>query len=166
MGQDTSKIDRPKLREKIARIICCFAKNNNSCAECKENTPTSPFPDCFPDIREETDQLLSLISKEFTMGEEAEPNPSPNPSRYGQEKEMNEGFLTANDSSWVARHMVESMDCQLFEQLRPSVLFQPRVFKDGDKWCCLRDENLMEGVVGFGDTPNEATLEFDKEWGS
>ena len=145
MGQDTSKIDRPKLREKIARIICCFAKNNNSCAECKENTPTSPFPDCFPDIREETDQLLSLISKEFTMGEEAEPK---------------------DDSSWVARHMVESMDCQLFEQLRPSVLFQPRVFKDGDKWCCLRGENLMEGVVGFGDTPNEATLEFDKEWGS
>ena len=49
-------------REKIARIICCFAKDNNSCAECKQNIPPNlVFPDCFNDIREETDKLLALI---------------------------------------------------------------------------------------------------------
>ncbi len=54
------KLDRPD-REKIARAICCFAENNKNCAECKHNTPTSPFPDCFSDIREDTDKLLALI---------------------------------------------------------------------------------------------------------
>ncbi len=51
--------DRPD-REKMARIICCFAKNNEGCTQCEYNTPRSPFPDCFPDIREETDKLLAL----------------------------------------------------------------------------------------------------------
>ena len=74
------------------------------------------------------------------------------------------GYLTVSDSSWVAQHMVESVTCQMNEQLRPSVLFQPRVFKDGDTWCCLKGENLMEGVAGFGGTPDEATRAFDKEW--
>lgn len=60
--------------------------------------------------------------------------------------------------------MVESIVCQMNEQLRPSILFQPRVFKDGDRWCCLKGENLTEGVAGFGDTPDKATREFDKEW--
>jgi len=75
-----------------------------------------------------------------------------------------QGFLAENDSSWVAQHMVESVNIQRNEQLRPSVLFKPRVFKDGDMWCCLLGENLMEGVVAFGKTPDEATREFDKQW--
>ena len=41
--------DKPS-REKIARIICCFAKENNSCAECKENIPGHSFPDFFCSI--------------------------------------------------------------------------------------------------------------------
>jgi len=49
------------LREAIARIICCFSKENKTCSECKENTPKTPFPDCFEDIRNHTDQILSLI---------------------------------------------------------------------------------------------------------
>ena len=48
-----------EVREKIARIICCFAKINQSCGKCEFNTERSPFPDCFPDIREDTDQLLT-----------------------------------------------------------------------------------------------------------
>ncbi len=48
-------------REKIARVICCFANENESCADCKENHPGSLFPDCFSDIREHTDQLLALF---------------------------------------------------------------------------------------------------------
>ncbi len=61
---DTRELDRPELREKIARAICCFAKDNKCCAECKYNTPKSPFPDCFCDIRENTDQILALFSDE------------------------------------------------------------------------------------------------------
>ncbi len=52
------------LREQIARIICCFAKDNNNCAECKENTlPNLRFPDCFADIRSGTDRILALIKE-------------------------------------------------------------------------------------------------------
>lgn len=58
---EQKRLDRPELREKIARILCCFAKDNKSCAECEYNTIDSPFPDCFEDIREETDKLLPLI---------------------------------------------------------------------------------------------------------
>lgn len=51
-------------REKIARIICCFAQENKNCDECKHNTAAFPFPDCFVDIRENTDKLLSLFPNE------------------------------------------------------------------------------------------------------
>ena len=33
-----------------------------------------------------------------------------------------------------------------------------RVFRDGNKWCCVEDDfiNLQESFAGFGDTPLEA----------
>lgn len=46
----------------------------------------------------------------------------------------------------------------------PHVRMRPNVFPDGDKWCCLYGENIMEGVVGFGDTPADACAVFDSEW--
>ena len=48
------------VREQVARIICCFAKENNSCAECGE-ARLSPFPNCFDDIERETREILSLL---------------------------------------------------------------------------------------------------------
>lgn len=47
---------------------------------------------------------------------------------------------------------------------RPSVQFRPNVFIDGDQWCALYGANLMEGVAGFGDTPDAAMWDFDREW--
>ena len=47
---------------------------------------------------------------------------------------------------------------------RPSVLYRPTVAPDGDKWCALYGPNLMGGVCGFGDTPEEAMRDFDKNW--
>jgi len=67
---ETERLDRPELREKIARITCCFAKLNKSCAECLETIPAFPFPDCYSDMREETDQLLALIPDEKVVVEE------------------------------------------------------------------------------------------------
>ena len=53
------------IKEGLARIICCFAKRNTGCDDCEENTFSSPFPDCFPDIREDTDQILSYLKAEI-----------------------------------------------------------------------------------------------------
>lgn len=46
----------------------------------------------------------------------------------------------------------------------PSVLYRPRIFPDGDQWCCLYGDNLQVGVAGFGNTPEQACREFDKVW--
>ena len=43
-------------------------------------------------------------------------------------------------------------------------LLHPRVFLDGNKWCALYGENLMEGIAGFGDSPILAVYDFNKAW--
>ncbi len=52
----------------------------------------------------------------------------------------------------------------LSEYERPSVKYRPTVVPDGNKWSALYGENLMEGVCGFGDTPEEAMRDFDNNW--
>ena len=47
---------------------------------------------------------------------------------------------------------------------RPCVLWKPRLFIDGNQWCALLGENIQEGVVGFGDSPDAAMWEFDVAW--
>ncbi len=48
--------------------------------------------------------------------------------------------------------------------LLPHVLMRPKIQMDGNQWCALYGENLMEGVAGFGDTPELAMVAFDKAW--
>ena len=43
-------------------------------------------------------------------------------------------------------------------------ILNPSIRKDGDKWCVLYGNNLQDGIYGFGDTPYEAILEFNKAW--
>ena len=50
------------------------------------------------------------------------------------------------------------------EMMRPSVLFRPKIFRDGNQWCALYGEDLQNGVAGFGDSPAEAMHDFDKSW--
>ena len=40
-----------------------------------------------------------------------------------------------------------------------------RVFKDGDKWCALRGENLQSGDAAFGENPHQALSRFLKSYG-
>jgi len=50
------------------------------------------------------------------------------------------------------------------EMTRPCVVWKPRVFIDGNKWCALYGESLQDGVAGFGDSPSDAMFEFDRAW--
>ena len=50
------------------------------------------------------------------------------------------------------------------ETERPSVLFRPRIYKDGNSWCALYGDNLQSGIAGFGDTPEKACAAFDEAW--
>jgi len=36
-------------------------------------------------------------------------------------------------------------------------------YKDGDAWCILLGDNIQEGICGFGDTKEDAFIEFLKE---
>jgi len=47
---------------------------------------------------------------------------------------------------------------------RPSYLLRPRIFIDGNKWCALYGQNLQDGVAGFGDSPELAYQDFDRQW--
>lgn len=49
---------------------------------------------------------------------------------------------------------------------RPSVLFKPAIYLDGDKWCALYGDDLQAGVSGFGDSPEDAMRDFDAAWRS
>lgn len=48
------------------------------------------------------------------------------------------------------------------EMARPSVVYKPSIGPDGDMWCVLLGENLMEGIAGFGKTVAEAMTNFDQ----
>lgn len=50
------------------------------------------------------------------------------------------------------------------ERLRPFMLLKPKMLPDGNKWCALYGSNIMEGVCAFGDTPEQAAIQFDIEW--
>ena len=50
------------------------------------------------------------------------------------------------------------------EYSRPSVVWKPKLFIDGNQWCALFGENLQDGVAGFGDSPANAMWDFDKAW--
>ena len=50
------------------------------------------------------------------------------------------------------------------EYARPSVIWKPKLYRDGDQWCALLGENIQEGVVGFGESPETAMWAFDNAW--
>ena len=54
------------------------------------------------------------------------------------------------------------------EILRPSVLYQKslKISVDGDEYCVLLGENLVEGMAGFGKTLHKAMNDFDTNFGS
>jgi hypothetical protein len=64
--------------------------------------------------------------------------------------------------AWIAAaHASQDADN---ERCRPFYLLRPRVYPDGNQWCALYGENLQDGVAGFGDTPAQASVQFDTEW--
>ena len=50
------------------------------------------------------------------------------------------------------------------EEMNLVALLRPRVFMDGNKWCVLYGDDLMNGVAGFGDSPILAVYDFNKAW--
>lgn len=50
------------------------------------------------------------------------------------------------------------------EYQRPSIMLKPTISNDGNKYCALYGDNLVDGVAGFGESIHEAFLDFDKNF--
>ena len=72
--------------------------------------------------------------------------------------------MAANAICFAADQVKMSWQEAAREYERPSVVFKPTLFKDGNMWCALLGENVQEGVCGFGETPSHAMWAFDTAW--
>jgi hypothetical protein len=73
--------------------------------------------------------------------------------------DLNSPYITDMETRIVDINFQTAIELQ-----RPCNIKKPRVFKDGNQWCALLGVNIMEGVCGFGDTPEAACVAFDREW--
>lgn len=46
----------------------------------------------------------------------------------------------------------------------PFTLYRPKMFRDGNQWCALYGDNLQNGVAGFGESPQKAVEDFNRNW--
>lgn len=66
--------------------------------------------------------------------------------------------------SFYAEQIREEALNVAYEMQRPSTIYRPSLKIDGSQWCALYGDNLQDGVIGFGDSPNLAMIDFDKKW--
>lgn len=62
------------------------------------------------------------------------------------------------------RGIVENIETQSELFFSPFNILKPKVFLDGDSWCALYGDNLQEGICGFGRTPYQAAIDFNKSF--
>lgn len=72
--------------------------------------------------------------------------------------------MAANAICFAADMVKAAWQEAAWEHQRPCILFKPALTQDGSMWCALFGDNLQEGVAGFGETPAEAMLAFDRAW--
>lgn len=65
----------------------------------------------------------------------------------------------------MASHAIQQAAVEVQErQASPSAIYRPAISIDGNQWCALYGADLQCGVAGFGDTPEQAMADFDKNW--
>lgn len=82
-------------------------------------------------------------------------------------------LLNENDSNMLANSINHFQSIEHQENLnliltkQNYILFsmlKPKLYKDGNEWCVLYGENIQEGIVGFGNTPLKAILDWNHQW--
>jgi hypothetical protein len=64
----------------------------------------------------------------------------------------------------LAPHIQQEIYNVSNELTRPSAVYRPAIFADGNMWCALLGDDLQSGVCGFGETPAKAMAAFDTEF--
>lgn len=80
------------------------------------------------------------------------------------EEVLREAIVNNWNIAEAASAFVEAAGAMTCEANRPSVLYRPRLSKDGNAWIACLGDNLQIGVVGCGDTPEDAMRDFDRVW--
>ena len=70
----------------------------------------------------------------------------------------------AFDISHMKAMLQQDFSIAAQEMQRPSVLFKPSIALDGNMYCALYGEDLMQGCAGFGETVEAAMRDFDTNW--
>lgn len=68
------------------------------------------------------------------------------------------------DISWAVSRIENEMMFTQAQLQRPSVLYRPKLYPDGNQWCALYGDDIQAGLAGFGDTPAKAMEAFDEAW--
>lgn len=76
--------------------------------------------------------------------------------------------MNDQESAYASAKFVEAVTQTAFDinvaYTRPSAVFRPTLSIDGNQYCALFGADLHSGVAGFGDTPEAAMADFDKNW--
>lgn len=72
--------------------------------------------------------------------------------------------MAANAICFAAEGIKQEFFYTLSCQQRPSTLYKPSIYPDGNMWCALLGADLQSGVAGFGETPAKAFEDFDKNF--
>lgn len=76
----------------------------------------------------------------------------------------NDSNMAANAICHAAEMAKESIQQAAQCYMSPSAIYKPKLYRDGRKWCALLGDDLQSGVCGFGSSPSEAMMAFDKDW--
>jgi hypothetical protein len=79
---------------------------------------------------------------------------------------MGEEQAWADISSFVIQKFENMLNDIWAHSVRPSVMYNPTLSRDGNQWCFLYGSSLADGCAGFGDTIADAAADFDKNWES
>lgn len=72
-----------------------------------------------------------------------------------------EAARQAFDIGYARDVVAQEIQAAAYQHMRPSAVFRPTLSIDGDQWCALLGGNLQEGLCAFGDTPEQAMVNFD-----
>ena len=43
-------------------------------------------------------------------------------------------------------------------------ILKPKLYRDGNQWCCLYGEDIQEGICGFGESPYKAIMDWNNSF--
>ena len=69
---------------------------------------------------------------------------------------MTEQMYSAEAERYLVNSAIAAVELSFVANLKP------RIFIDGDHWCCLWGEDLQDGVAGFGKSPILAIYDFNR----